>query len=173
MLKVSRAGSPLNRVSFLRTDNAFLSAAVRHPTTSFLLFNSLNPLATSHTKLTYASYDDVKGLIGEDPYGKSEEELIAEYNSTKIVPQLIFLGLDEKNKEGLRWKDLYIGAPFFALDVTPKASIEAEANNVIKHLESRGLSFVEGRMHMSLPAPEGTENPVSPLQVLMHRILVT
>lgn len=147
-------GSPLNRVSFLRTDQPFLSAALRHPTTSFLLFNNLNPLAKDPTKLAYASYQDVRPLIGEDPYGKSEEELIAEYNSTKSIAQLVFLGLDEKHGKGLEW-NTYNGAPYFALDVTPKGSVEAAANGVIKEMESNGLNFVEGRMHMSLPAQEG------------------
>ncbi|KAI9880936.1 MAG: NADH pyrophosphatase [Pleopsidium flavum] len=147
------SGSPLNRVSFLRTDHPFLSAALRHPTTSFLLFNNLNPLAKDPTKLAYASYQEVRPLIGEDPYAKGEGELIAEYNSTRMIPQLVFLGLDEKNKQGLEW-NIYKGAPYFALDVTPKGSIETAANSVIKELQSKGLNFVEGRMHMSLPAAE-------------------
>jgi len=152
--KTINLGSPLNRVSFLRTDHPFLSAALRHPTTSFLLFNSLNPLAKDPTKLAYASYQDVRPLIGEDPYGKGEEEMVAEYNSAKMIAQLVFLGLDEKNKQGLQW-NTYNGAPYFALDVTPQGSIEIAANSVIEAMESRGLQFVEGRMHMSLPATEG------------------
>ena len=92
------AGSPLNRVSFLRTDHAFLTAALKHSSTSFLLFNNLAPLAKDPTKLHYASFQDVQPLIGEDPYTKSEADLIAEYNSTITIPQLLFLGLDERQK---------------------------------------------------------------------------
>ena len=165
-------GSPLNRVSFLRTDHTFLSAALRHPTTSFLLFNNLNPLAKDPTKLAYASYQDVRALIGDDPYGKSEKELIAEYNSTRLIPQLIFLGLDEKHKQGLEW-NVYNGAPYFALDVTPRGSIEEAVKGVIKEMESRGLSFVEGRMHMSLPAPEGTCSSLVSQEAFIYTVVVS
>ncbi|KAI9822545.1 MAG: NADH pyrophosphatase [Pycnora praestabilis] len=135
------------------SDHSFLSAALRHPTTSFLLFKDLSPLAKDHTKLAYASYEDIQPLIGKDPYAKSEEQLISEYNSSLTIPQLVFLGLDEKNKQGLEW-NIYIGAPYFAIDVTPKGSVEEKCHGVIKEMESRGLQFVEGRMHMSLPALE-------------------
>lgn len=111
-------------------------------------------MAKDPTKLAYASFQDVRSLIGDDPYGKSEAELIAEYNSTKSIPQLVFLGLDERLNDGLQWKS-YSGAPYFALDVTPKGSVEEAAKGVIKVMQSRGLIFAEGRMHMSLPATEG------------------
>ncbi|KAI9707701.1 MAG: NADH pyrophosphatase [Candelina mexicana] len=137
------SGSPINRVSFLRTDHPFLSAALKHPSTSFLLYKDLAPLAKGSTKLAYASYKEVVPIIGEDPYSKTEEQLLTEYNSTVSIPQMIFLGLDERDKKGFEW-NIYKGAPFFALDVTPKGTIEEAANSVIKTMESRGFSFVEG-----------------------------
>lgn len=147
------SGSPLNRVSFLRTDHPFLSAAVKHPSTSFLLFNDLSPLAKDPTKLEYASFEDVKPLIGENPYSKSEEQIISEFNSTTTTPQLLFLGLDEDKKSGFKW-NIYHGSPYFALDVTPKGSVSSEAEKLIESMTSRGLQFVEGRMHMFLPADQ-------------------
>ena len=144
-------GSPLNRVAFLRSDHPFLSAALKHPSTSFLLLNNLAPLAHDPSKLAYASYKDVHSLIGDAPYAKSEDEMISDYNSTITIPQLVFLGLDERQKEGFEWT-IYKGSPYFALDVTPKGSIEDNATSVIREMESRGLKFLEGRMHMSLPA---------------------
>ncbi|KAL8804187.1 MAG: hypothetical protein Q9182_002729 [Xanthomendoza sp. 2 TL-2023] len=147
------SGSPLNRVSFLRTDYTFLSLALKHPTTSFLLFNSLNPLAKDPSHLSFASYTDVQPLIGENPYAKSEEQLISEYNSTTIIPQLIFLGLDERNEQGLTY-NIYTGSPCFALDVTPKGSIASQAESLIKSMQSRGLDFLEGRIQAALPAPD-------------------
>ena len=146
-------GSPLNRVSFLRTDHAFLSAALKHPSTSFLLFNSLSPLAKDPTKLEYASFKDIQPLVGDDPYSKTEEQLVTEYNSSITIPQLLFLGLDEYKKSGFKW-NIYHGSPYFALDVTPKGTISSAAENLIKSMKSRGLQFVEGRMHMSLPAEQ-------------------
>lgn len=143
----------MNRVSFLRGDNKFLSAALKHPTTSFLLFNDLQPLGKDPTSLQYVSYNDVKALIGDDPYSQTEEELIASYNSTKTVPQLLFLGLDESKSEWLSYTN-YQGAPYFALDVTPKGTISEAATQLIENLRtSRNQTFIEGRMHTSLPAP--------------------
>ena len=117
-----------------------------------MLLNELAPLAHSPTKLAYATYKDVIPLIGEDPYSKSEEELIESYNSTTTIPQLLFLGLHEGDKSGFEYK-IYSGSPFFALDVTPKGTIEAAAKSLIENKKTEGLTFVEGRMHMNLPAP--------------------
>ncbi|KAI4289492.1 MAG: hypothetical protein L6R35_001244 [Caloplaca aegaea] len=144
------SGSPLNRVSFLRSDHAFLSTALRHPSTCFLLFDSLNPLAKDPSNVEYVSYKDVAPLIGDDPYSKTEEQLISEYNSTITIPQLLFLGLDERNKQGLTY-NIYTGAPYFALDVTPKGTITAQAQSLIQTMQSRGLSFLEGRIQAFLP----------------------
>ena len=144
-------GSPLNRVSFLRSDHAFLSAAFKHPSTSFLLFNNLSPLAKDPTKLEYASFKDIQPLVGDDPYSKSEEQLVSEYNSSVTVPQLIFLGLDEHKKSAFEWT-IYHGSPYFALDVTPKGTTSSAAEKLIEVIKARGLQFVEGRMHMSLSA---------------------
>ena len=140
-------------MSFLRTEHEFLSSALKHPSTSFLLFNNLSPLAKNPTQLQYASYNDVQPLIGEDPYSKSEEQLISNYNSSVTIPQLLFLGLDENANSGFEYK-IYRGSPYFALDVTPKGTVSAEAGKLIEVMKSRDLQFVEGRMHMSLPAPQ-------------------
>lgn len=149
-------GSPLNRVSFLRTDHLFLSLALKHPSTSFLLFKNLEPLVKSPTQLAYASYKDVQPIIEDDPYSESEEELIKRYSSAIYTPQLIFLGLDDRDKESFEYKNHYKGAPFFALDITPKEPIASAAESLISRMESNGLSFSKGRMHLSLPAHEGT-----------------
>lgn len=109
-------------------------------------------MAKDPTKLEYASYEIVRELIGDDPYSKSAAEVIAEYNSTIITPQLLFLGLDERNKESFQWST-YRGSPFFAVDVTPKSSTEVAVGSLIGQLEARGLQFVQG-MQMTLPAPD-------------------
>ncbi|KAL9580352.1 MAG: hypothetical protein Q9212_004548 [Teloschistes hypoglaucus] len=147
------SGSPLNRVSFLRTDHTFLSAALTHPTTSFLLFQNLNPLATDPSTLHYLRFPDIQPLVGENPYSKTEAQLVSEYNSTVSIPQLLFLGLDERNKQGLTHA-IYTGAPYFALDVTPKATIASQAESLIQNLQSRGLKFLEGRIQAALPAQD-------------------
>ncbi|KAI9654829.1 MAG: NADH pyrophosphatase [Bathelium mastoideum] len=147
------SGSPLNRVGFLRPDHVFLSQAIRHPTTSFLLCDSLQPLTKESKKLAYVSHADIQPLIGDNPYEKSENELIEQYNSEVSVPQMIFLGLDERHKDGLVYKEQYKGAPFFAVDVTPKGSHAEIAKKIISDLESRGYSFAQGRV-MDIEASE-------------------
>lgn len=114
-------------------------------------------------KLATASYNDVKAVIGEDPYGKSEEDQIKEYNSSIYLPQMVFLGLDER-REDFTYKDQYKGAPFFAVDVTPKhESIKEAAEALIKTFEERGLQFSKSRLHLALPPEEGlSSRPVGP-----------
>jgi len=41
------------------------------------------------------------------------------------------------------------------VDVTPKGTLEKEAKGVIEAMKAKDLQFVEGRMHMTLNAPEG------------------
>lgn len=152
-------GSPLNRVGFLRGDNVFLSRALKHPTASFLLCKDLQPLIqdSNKTKLAFVKYDDVKPVIGEDPYTQAEDDLIATYNSSKHVPQMIFLGIDEKVKDGLKYdskKNTYTGAPYFAVDVTPRESVADACNSLISSIGSKGYSFAQGRV-MDIDAPDG------------------
>ena len=148
------SGSPLNRVSFLRGNHDFISKAFVHPTTSFILFNNLAPLGQDITKLAYAKYEDIKPLVGENPFEKTEEQLIKEYNSTITLPLAVFLGLDERKKDGFE-HGIYKGTPFFAIDITPRGTLEKEALEIIQKVKAKGLTFIEGRLNMSLSAPEG------------------
>ena len=51
----------------------------------------------------------------------------------------------------------YAGVPYFALDVTPKGTIEDEAKGVIAEMEAKGFTFNTGRTVMSLSAEEGMD----------------
>lgn len=147
------SGSPLNRVSFLRTDHTFISAALTHPTACFLLLNDLAPLAKDSTQLVYVTHSDIKSLIGDDPFAKSEGEMIKEYDSSITLPLVLFLGLDEKRKEGFE-RGTYKGKPYFAVDITPRGTVEKEASAIIEAMKAKGLTFLDGRMHMNLKAGE-------------------
>lgn len=148
------SGSPLNRVSFLRADHGFISAALKHSSTSFLLLNDLAPLSKDPSQLAYATHAEVQGLIGDNPFEKTEEVLIKEYNSAITLPLVLFLGLDERKHEGFE-HGIYKGKPYFAVDVTPKGTVEKEATSLVEAMKAKGLQFIEGRMHMTLNAPEG------------------
>lgn len=119
-----------------------------------MLFKSLAPLVKKPSEIAYATLNDIGSIVSSDIYDKSEEDLLKNYNSSKTVPQLVFLGLDESRKDGLKYKN-YIGAPYFAVDVTPKGSYENEARNVVRNMEQRGLQFLEGRAILSFPADVG------------------
>lgn len=119
-----------------------------------MVFRNLSPLVKSPSEIAYAKYSDVKPLISSNPYDKEEEEIKKEFNSSKATPQLVFLGLDETRRDGLQYKN-YVGAPQFAVDVTPKDPFEQEAKGVIAEMEKRGLTFIEGMRAMNFPAEVG------------------
>ena len=145
----------MNRVSFLRPDHTFLSSALRHPSATFILFKNIEPLVSSPTSLARVGYADVEPILGKDIFNTTEEDVIAQYNSSLYIPQIVFLGLDER-VNGFQYKEHYKGQPWFAVDVTPKANVKDEAEKLISRLQSNGLDFSKGRMHLSLPAEEGT-----------------
>ncbi|GAB7346972.1 hypothetical protein MBLNU459_g3130t1 [Dothideomycetes sp. NU459] len=162
------SGSPLNRVGFLRGDHAFLSSALKHPSTSFLVLNDLQPLIKQKANLAYVKYNDVRPIIGDDPYSISEADMVDTYNSKKHIPQMIFLGIDERVKDGLSHTNkgnVYSGAPYFALDVTPRETLTEACNTLISSLDSKGLTFAKGRA-MDLEAPDGT--PLLPPPASLH-----
>ncbi|KAI0476936.1 NUDIX hydrolase domain-like protein [Xylaria cf. heliscus] len=147
------SGSPLNRVSFLRGDHAFLNAAFGHPSTSFLLLDNYSPLAKDTANLAYVSKEDVVPLTGPEPFKETEAEQIKSFNSTITQPVILFLGLDEKKKD-FEYRE-YKGNPYFAIDVTPKGSIEEKAKSVIEAVKAKqGVSFIPGGRLLTLNAPE-------------------
>ncbi|KAL1983643.1 hypothetical protein VTN96DRAFT_10142 [Rasamsonia emersonii] len=150
------SSSPLNRLSFLRTEHPFLAAALKHPSTRFILLKDLAPLTQSPAELYYAQYEDVQKLVPADIYDKSEEEMIRDYDSRRTVPQLVFLGLDESDKDGtMEWK-IYKGRPYFALDVSQRGNEEqqAHAKELVEAMEAKGLTFLKARIHNTLPADQ-------------------
>ena len=148
------SGSPLNRLSFLRADHGFMSSAFTHPTASFLLMDGLSPLAKDPEHLAYVARADVEPFTGPDPYKITEEEQIKNFNSEVPHPLILFLGIDEKKATGFEFKE-WKGAPYFAVDVSPKGPLEAKAKSVIEAVKVKGVDFLPGQRHMSLNAPEG------------------
>ena len=149
-------GSPLNRVSFLRDDHPFLAGAFDHPTAKFMCFKNLSPLINSPTEIHYTSLSDLKSLLTENPFSKTEKETIEAFNSRVLRPQVVFLGLDESNKDGYTYRN-FTGAPHFAVDITPQKEYQKEADEVIKKFTDQGLGFVEGMRAMSFHADVAAE----------------
>lgn len=174
------SGSPLNRVSFLRGDRDFLRAAFSHPSARFLLMNRLAPLVSSQdpAQLGFVSLSEVVGLTGDDPFEKTEGEQIRDYDSRKRQgPVILFMGIDDRGKlsttetetaageggEGVfTWKD-HRGAPFFAVDVTPRERAgeeesgkdEAAEKVIAEVVKGDRFVFYESTRHMGLHAGQG------------------
>ncbi|RMZ84080.1 hypothetical protein DV737_g1259, partial [Chaetothyriales sp. CBS 132003] len=148
--------SPLNRLSFLRENHQFLAGAFDHPTAKFLVFKNLSPLVSSPTNLKYVSLDNLRPLLSSNPFTKSEKELAEEFDSTVVIPQLVFLGVDETDKNGYSFRN-FQGAPVFAVDVTQKDQYRSEADEVLKTFSDQGWSFVEGMRAMSFHADEAAQ----------------
>lgn len=79
---------------------------------------------------------------------------------------MIFLGIDEKQKNALEYqgKNKYIGAPYFAIDVTPKPSVRDECEKLIEKVKAKGLDFAKGRV-MDIEATDGK------LRITSHLIM--
>ncbi|KAF3479535.1 peroxisomal NADH pyrophosphatase NUDT12 [Arthroderma uncinatum] len=145
------SSSPLNRVSFLRSDNLLLSSALKHPSTKFLLFNQLAPLSQTFAQLYYASYQEIEAFVPLNIFDKPEKEIIQTYDSGKAAPLVVFLGLNESQPEnGFSYKS-YKGNPYFAVDITPRGALEEKAKHIIEAAESKGLIFNKARILTDLP----------------------
>lgn len=116
-----------------------------------MAFKNLSPLIDSPTEIHYLSYDDIKTIVPENPYAKTEKEVIESFDSRVAIPQLVFLGLDESDKNGYSFKN-YTGAPHFAIDVTPQKNYKDAAQKLNDNWTSNGLNFVEGMRAMNFPA---------------------
>lgn len=156
-------GSPLNRLSFLRTDHAFLSAAVKHPSTRFFLLKDLAPLTKDSSILYRAEYKEIQNLVPTTVFDKPEEEMIQQFDSRITKPDLVFLGIDETATDGLKSDEelmqwtIYKGRPYFALDVSEKGNEEqkAEAKSVLEELATRGITPFTSRLHFLQPPEDG------------------
>ena len=183
------SGSPLNRVSFLRTDYGFLAAAFAHPGTRVLAMDGLAPLARDPARLAYLAPADVAPLLaGRNPFAWADEKAhIASFDSAAEAtrPVVLFLGLDERGHGKDLSKDLtkdaggpapaakdeppfeyrdgeYRGIPYFAVDVTPRGTgaLADAARAIIESAKAKGLTFLAGVRHVTtLNAPEGKSSP--------------
>ncbi|OAA55037.1 NADH pyrophosphatase [Niveomyces insectorum RCEF 264] len=177
------SGSPLNRVSFLRTDHTFLRAAFAHPSARFLLVDNLQPLIHNETppRLAWSTQADIVPLVGSDPFEHTEAEAVKNFNSdNEPRPIVLFLGIDDKNKfaassastaaaaataangaangaaaDGAAFTfTTFTGSPYFAVDVTPRSKFADKARELIEASKAKGLSFFANPRSMSLVAEE-------------------
>ncbi|EGO00387.1 hypothetical protein SERLA73DRAFT_180970 [Serpula lacrymans var. lacrymans S7.3] len=169
-------GSPLNRLSWLRTSQSFMNAVVASPATRWLLFNGGQPLVSSHPEtnkrtLALLSTKDVKSFLGPEPYfgqAQREGELCAPDVSVLEAarihgPPIVFLGLKETGSASASalpssdFKDADTavanleGTPYFSVDVADYE--EDKINTVLQSIEltknGEKLAFMEPRASMT------------------------
>lgn len=168
-------GSPLNRLSWLRTSQVFVDAILRSPSTRWILFRSGQPLVFSHNdqpktrSLARLATADVKPLLGHEPYlGQAEHdgEIAPQGVSALEVarlrgPKIVFLGLEEprgttailpssdfsaKTEAPEAVAERVTGTPYFSLDVS---DVESPALDAM--LENSQLTKDGGQLKFSEP----------------------
>ena len=135
----------INRLAFLRTQNALLDAASTHRSAKYLTFDELNALRTEDGKFAFLSYEDLETVLGR-PYAQDEKTQVHDFDPSKHYPTLIFLGLDLEgpSSEQVRIGD-YSGTPYFALDVSP-----IRYTALKDKLASSGKTHTPARIDLSL-----------------------
>lgn len=170
------AGSPLNRLSWLRTSHSFINAIISSSAARWILFNGGQPLiatdsSTQKRTVALLPTDVVRPLLGSEPYfgqGQHEGEACSAKTSTLESarlhgPRIVFLGLDEMDSDingALPSSDFsntqaaianLHGTPFLTVDVADLGP--SLINEVIRALQSdssdRTLAFMEPRAAMT------------------------
>ncbi|KAG0696954.1 NUDIX hydrolase domain-like protein [Suillus ampliporus] len=157
-------GSPLNRLSWLRTSHSFLNAVVVSPATRWILFNGGQPLIASHPgtqnrSLALLTTEDVKPLLGAEPFfGQCEQEgehcapdvPALEAARVRGLP-IVFLGLKEAETSGSALPSSDFKDPHTAVEKLK--GIPNKINEFIENSElakdGSTLTFLEPRAAMS------------------------
>ncbi|TQV92630.1 NADH pyrophosphatase [Cordyceps javanica] len=170
------SGTRLNRYSFLRADAAFLRRAALAPAARYVALCNLSAVAVDKARLATFSYDDVKPLIGAEPaFALDEKTAVAQFDSTRTTPLVVFLGLveggagvgggggggttpakaaDEDDAKTVEIESAAHGTvkaqPYFAIDITPRDSYKDVAEAFQKSFEARGWSIETNPRAMAL-----------------------
>jgi NAD+ diphosphatase len=125
-LAYAGASDWLNRLSWLRTDTAFLNRALTSSRSRFLILRNFDPLvvpaSSTGRQLAFVTYPDVQTYIRKDHF--ADEPGTASQPNLKDRPLVLFLGLDERSAAGSFLPDsnqasAYDNADaYFALDAT-------------------------------------------------------
>ncbi|KAI0663364.1 NUDIX hydrolase domain-like protein [Cubamyces menziesii] len=173
------SGSPLNRLSWLRTSQPFLNAIAHAPSTRWLVFKEGQPLlhtqpSASKQSLARLTTSDVKPLLGPEPFfaqGQQEGELaqpdVPVLEAARLRgPPIVFLGLHETDADSSNAlpssefsaktsAETVIanikGTPYFSLDVSDVTS--ADVDKMLQAAATRAggeFDFSEPRAALAL-----------------------
>jgi NAD+ diphosphatase len=159
------SGSPLNRLSWLRTSSAFLNALLTSTSTRWVAFQDGKPLVASRaseTRLALLTTVDVEHFLGPEPYfgqGPTEGAIpivdlpILEAARFRGAP-IVFLGLKESQVNEYNpsappeeLAKALVGTPFFSIDVSEVGHTELDRLGQISVAGADGfdVSFFEPR----------------------------
>jgi NAD+ diphosphatase len=169
------SGSRLNRYSFLRADRAFLRRAAATPATRYIALNNLSGILVDKSTLATFPIEDVKALVGAQPFDHTEEEYVKQFDSTVTRPPLVvFLGMldapAQGAADGVTSESVEVettdhgsvtGQPYFAVDVTPRGSYTDAANAFEKLYESKGWSVEKNPRAMALAPDAGKQTSIA------------
>lgn len=152
---IRHPGTPLNRLSFLRSKPTFLRAAL--PQGRFLLLNNLNALSASSLHLAFLGYEEASGLVGS-VYELTDEEVVENYDSSKkVLPTVLFLGVDEGyvleegRDRGVVFDGGYKGRPYFAVDVSEVVG----RGELPEHILKGGREWLKQGLQLGIVMREG------------------
>lgn len=148
------SGAPLNRLSFLREDYAFLSRAFSSPDAQFVALNDFAPLVRDKATIRPIRLEDFVSVSGPDPFKLPEKDLVAAYDSKVTIPLIVFLGIREDEVSEFKIRE-FRGCPWFAVDLTPKGSYADEARKVNDKLTSSGCTFLKSARQNTLSSEFG------------------
>ncbi|KAH8827884.1 NUDIX hydrolase domain-like protein [Flagelloscypha sp. PMI_526] len=162
-------GSPLNRLSWLRSKSAFLNAIVESPSSKWLVFNAGQPLV-SDSRIAYLSTEEVKPFIGSQPwFGQNAEPtdlLLAEDEHTEAIRHtgisIVFLGLHEPENATTALPETEFidassavkkleGNPYFTIDLSelPDNQAQEAIQRIQASKEGQNMTWSEPRSMMS------------------------
>jgi NAD+ diphosphatase len=155
--------TPLNRVSFLRQDNEWLTKAFAHPDARYVLFQDLGVLTSSSTELHTVKWEEIASIFPGTPSATAtaehifskpaEEARTASFQLETLPPLVMFLGLDPiESSTQPPAHPKYPGRPLFALDITARAPFKDAAIALKEKFTAEKLSFIKDRLNLSFSA---------------------
>lgn len=166
------AGGRLNRYSFLRPDVAFLRRAAAASDARYIALSKLNPVVQDQSSLALFTLEDVKPLIGAEPFSLSESEAEAQFDSSAPAALLVFLGMldDGASTTEVESTDhgTIKGQPHFAVDISSPRLPSSAVGSFNQMVQDKGLSEQTNTRGMTL-APEAGKPTITPVPNLANK----
>ncbi|KAI7869151.1 NUDIX hydrolase domain-like protein [Spinellus fusiger] len=129
------AGSPLNRLSWYRSDKPLLRRLARSQHSKFILFSESNPLfSVKNRELHMATYEEIASFIEIADSEKDTEETESLRFKDELL--LVFLGIDKREGKGEE------GIIYWACNITPRGKYADICTKIIQDYEKNDMKFM-------------------------------